>query len=264
MHQTVREFLIRTIPDASNVRFDMSEEGANRVITTTFVRYLELFFMSPRMRDFPSKVEEWTRNTYRTYAEYLNEWPLIENALCHIKEIRSRGRLQGSYLQIVTPLIGQLTVDPASSFLGSFMDFRFGENYLSDLSDEIKYSTLNAAGELPELPHAKGLLLTCIEDWVQVEGKTPLMISAQKRLPEATRLLLDRNLDKDAQDNNGRMALHYAAENCDEAIVQLLVDRGANKRMVDNRGSTPYQVAINNMYAHLVRRFRRQLCVTNM
>jgi hypothetical protein len=216
------------------------------------------------MRGFPSKVEEWTRNAYRTYAEYLNEWPLIEYALRHIKELRSRDRLQGRYLQIVTTLIRRLTDDPTSSFLGSFMDFRYGENNFSDLSEEIKYSTLNAAGELPELPHAKGLLLTCIDDWVQVEGKTPLMISAQKRLPEATRLLLDRNSNKDAQDNNGRTALHYAAENGDEAIVQLLVEIGANKTMVDNSGYTACKMATDNLYAPLVRHFRQQQCVTNM
>jgi len=249
MHQTVREFLIRTIPGALNMKFDMSEKGANRVITATLVRYLKLFFTSPQMRDFSSKVEGWIPNDYRTYAEYLNEWTLMEYALFHIKESLNQDRQDGTDSQIVATLIQQLTDVPASSFLGTFLNYRLGENYFTAVSEDIKYNTLNAAGQFPELYHAKGLLLTCTEDQVRADGKTPLMISAQKRLPDATRLLLERDLDRNAQDNKGRTALHYAAENCDEAIARLLVEKGASKRQRDNNGKKACEVAVNNMHA---------------
>jgi len=249
MHQTVREFLIRTIPGASNVKLGMSEEGANRVITTALVRYLHLFFTSPRMQNFFSKVEEWIPSTYRTYAEYLNEWPLMEYALLHMKGIPSRDHQDGGDLQIVGTLIQQSTDVPASSFLSTFFNSRLEENYFSGVSEDIKYNTLNAAAESPELRHAKGLLLTCTVDQVRADGMTPLMISAEKRLPYATRLLLERPLDKDAQDVNGRTALHYAAENCDEAIARLLVAKGANRHKQDNDRKKACQVAVDNMHA---------------
>ena len=173
----------------------------------------------------------------------------MEYALRHIKEILNQDRQDGADLQIIATLIQQLTDVPASSFLGTFFNSRLGENYFSDVSEDIKYNTLDAAGELPELRHTKGLLLTCTEDQVRADGKTPLMISAQKRLPDATRLFLERTLDKDAQDNNGRTALHYAAENCDEAIARLLVAKGANKHKEDKNRKKACEVAVDNMHA---------------
>ncbi|KAF8534889.1 hypothetical protein BDD12DRAFT_894788 [Trichophaea hybrida] len=78
----------------------------------------------------------------------------------------------------------------------------------------MKYGIFDAAAE-PKLTY----------DAPHAEWKTPLIISAQKGLTKATRLLLDLNVDKDAKDNSGRTALHYAVENGSEAVVQLLVQR---------------------------------------
>ena len=46
------------------------------------------------------------------------------------------------------------------------------------------------------------------------------------------------------KDNSGRTALHYAAENCDEAIVRLLVEQGAKKDINDKHG---LEAAVDNM-----------------
>ncbi|KAF8241264.1 hypothetical protein K440DRAFT_573903, partial [Wilcoxina mikolae CBS 423.85] len=85
MHQTAREFLIRTIPDASKFQFEITDK-ADRTITTTLVRYLTLCFTSPRMQDGFSKITSWSPEDFRAYAEYLNEWPLIEYAFRYIKD----------------------------------------------------------------------------------------------------------------------------------------------------------------------------------
>jgi hypothetical protein len=254
MHQTVREFLIWTIPRASNLRFDLGEERANELITTTLVRYLTICFMSPTMRDRFSKIESWSPNHYRAYAEYLNEWPLIDYALHYIKENRNRCGQKGRDLELVTALVQRLMDDQASYFLGSFMDFRVGQNNVPDhkyqtASEDFKYNTFNATAELPELPHARALLLTCIQDDSHADRKTPLIISAQKRLVAAVRVLLGQNVDKDAKDINGRTALHYAAENCDEAIVRLTVEQGAKRDISDNAGKVPLEVATDNLYS---------------
>jgi len=238
------------------LKFDMSEEGANRVITTTLVRYLVLCFTSPTMRDRFSKIESWSQNDYRAYAEHLNEWPLIDYAIRYIKKNRNRCGQNGRVPELVTALVQQLTDGQASYFFGSFMDFRFGQNNGEPISvnehqttsEDIKYKTLNAVAELPEFPHAKALLLTCTQDDGHVEGKTPLIISAQKGLIAATRVFLDQNVDKDAKDNSGRTALHYAAENVDEAIVRLLVEQGAKKNIRDSHKRVALELAADNMY----------------
>jgi len=290
--------LIQTIPHASNLKFDMSEEEANRTITTKLVRYLMLCFTSRAMRDRFSKIESWGSDDYRAYAEYLNEWPLIDYALRFIKENSGQN---GRVPELVTTLVRQLIGDRAfvsyqpapplrkspwdllhgsvrsvisrgrrlnsrasnvrgccetnhaSYFLGSFMDCRFRQNNASvnedqAASEDIQCNTLNAAAELPELPHAKALLLTCTQDDGHAERKTPLIISAQKGLTAATQVFLDQNVDKDARDNSGRTALHYAAENCDEAIVRLLVEQGASRDISDNVRKIALELAIDNMY----------------
>ena len=252
MHQTAREFLIQAVPLASNLKFEISDERANRVITTKLVRYLMLCFTSPAMRDRFSKIESWSSGDYRAYAKYLNEWPLIEYALHYIEENRHRCDQNERVSELVTTLVQQLIDVQASYFLGRFMSFRFGQNVpvneYQSTSEDIKYNTLNAAAEPPELPHAKVLLLTCTQDEGHVERKTPLIISAQKGLVAATRLLLAQNVDKDAKDNSGRTALHYAAENCDEAIVGLLVEQGAKRDIYDNVHKLALELAIDNMY----------------
>jgi len=205
------------------------------------------------MRDRFSKIKRWSQNDYRGYAECLNEWPLIDYALRFIKENQNRCGQKGRVLELVTTLVQQLIDDQASYFLGSFMSSEAARYSLTGTlfgrkRKSIKYNTLNAAAELPELPHAKALLLTCTQDDGHAERKTLLIISAQKGLTAATRLFLDQNVDKDAKDNSGRTALHYAAENCDEAIVRLLVEQGAKKNINDNRGLMPVQLAVANMY----------------
>jgi len=253
MHQTVREFLVRTVPLATNLKFETSDEGANRVITTTLVQYLRLCFTSPTMGYHFSKIESWSPDDYRVYAVFLNEWPLVDYALRYIKGNRDRCDQNERVSALVTTLVQQLIDDQASYFLGSFMDFRFRQNNVPVnehqlASEDIKYNTLNAAAELHELPHAKALLLTCTQDEDHAERKTRLIISAQKGLVAATRLSLAQNVDKDAKDKSGRTALHYAAENCNEEIVRLLVKQGASKNIPDNARKIALELAIDNMY----------------
>ncbi|KAF8542328.1 hypothetical protein BDD12DRAFT_729388, partial [Trichophaea hybrida] len=88
MHQTAREFLVRTIPLASKLKFEISDEEFNRAITTPLIRYLMLCFTSLIMRDSFSKAEGWSPRDFLGYAKYLNEWTLIDYALRYITEHR--------------------------------------------------------------------------------------------------------------------------------------------------------------------------------
>ncbi|KAF8537128.1 hypothetical protein BDD12DRAFT_746119, partial [Trichophaea hybrida] len=85
IHQTAREFLIKTIPNSSNLKFQISDK-VHRTITKTWVRYLMLCFTSPTMRDRFSKIESWGPRDFRAYVEYLNQWPLIDYTLRYIKD----------------------------------------------------------------------------------------------------------------------------------------------------------------------------------
>ncbi|KAF8542365.1 hypothetical protein BDD12DRAFT_385345 [Trichophaea hybrida] len=251
MHQTAREFLIRTIRDASKLHFNITDK-AHKTITTMWVRYLKLCFTSPSMQDGFAKSTSWSPNDFRDYAEYLNEWPLIEYIFRYIKDHLDLCERNEEVSQLVMNLIRQMADNQASYFLASFLDFRLGHNKGQEIavnehqetSENIIYSTFNAAAE-PKLPHVvKALLLTCAQNSPDAELKTPLIISAQKGLVGATKLFLGGNIEKDAQDNLGRTALHYAAENGSEAIVRLLTEQFADKQIEDNNKETALHIAV--------------------
>ncbi|KAF8243678.1 hypothetical protein K440DRAFT_560993, partial [Wilcoxina mikolae CBS 423.85] len=86
MHQTAREFLIRSIPRASNLKFKISDEEGHESVTLMCVRYLMLCFTSPTIRDRFLKITSWGPGDYRAYVEYLNEWSLLEYTLHYIKD----------------------------------------------------------------------------------------------------------------------------------------------------------------------------------
>ncbi|KAF8537847.1 hypothetical protein BDD12DRAFT_652627, partial [Trichophaea hybrida] len=85
MHQTAREFLIRTIPNASNLKFEINDM-AHKAITATLIQYLMHCFSCPSIRRSFSKINSWSPKDIRAYAEYLNEWPLVEYSFRYIKD----------------------------------------------------------------------------------------------------------------------------------------------------------------------------------
>ncbi|KAF8543385.1 hypothetical protein BDD12DRAFT_802119 [Trichophaea hybrida] len=255
MHQTAREFLIRTIPDASNLKFEISDM-AHKAITATLIQYLMHCFSSPRIRDYFSKIESWSPKDFRAYAEYLNEGPLIEYSIRYINDHHDICGWNKEIAQLLTSLIRQLADNQCSYFLGSFINFRFRSDYEQvipvnghqETSENIKYCIFDAAAEL-KLPHIQeALLLTCTQDAPLAERKTHLIISAQNGLARATRIFLNLNGHKDAKDNSGWTALHHAVENGSEAVVRLLVEEGADKRIRDNRRETALHIAVKKLY----------------
>jgi len=254
MHQTAREFLIRTVPDASNLKFEISDM-THKAITATLIQYLMHCFSSYRMRDYFSKIESWSPNDFRAYAEYLNEGPLIEYSIRYIKDHHDICSWNEEISQLHTSLIRQLADNQSSYFLGSFINFRFRHDYGQvipvnehhETSENMKYCVFDAAAEL-KLPHIQeALLLTCTQDASLTERKTHLIISAQKGLAGATRIFLNLNVDNNAKDNSGWTALHHAVENGSEVVVRLLVEQGADKRIRDNCKETALHIAVKKL-----------------
>jgi hypothetical protein len=270
MHQTARDFLIQTIPNASNLKFKISDK-AHRTIIRTWVGYLIICFTSPIVRDSFSKIESWGPGDFRTYVEYLNQWPLIEYTLRYIKDHHDRCGQKKIVSRLVNTLVQRLTENHTSYFLGSWIALRFGQtnSTLTDLllrlvktmrlgqsihchkhqtsAESFKCNILDASAELRLSRVSEALLLLFTQGDSHAQSKTHLIICAQKGLTAATRLLLELNMDKDSQDDDGRTALHYAAENGDEGIVTLLVDQGAKNRIMDKHNKTALHLAIEKL-----------------
>jgi len=273
MHQTVREFAIRAVPCAENLKFEISDQAAIRTIATTLVRYLMLCFTSPAMRNRFSQITDWGADEFRSNAEHRNEWPLVDYALLFIKEYRDICGQDGGIAELATAMAQKLSENLAPYPEGSFVDFHTGGNdrqtthvnKYQETSQDIEYRTLNATK--PLLPHAVRVLLMCTQEDGYVKCQTPLMISIQKRVSAVTRLLLDQNVVVDTMDKSGRTALHYvaaadagrwspqhdAAENGNVVLAGLLVDQGADVSAADRNGWTPLLAAAENGHESLAR-----------
>jgi hypothetical protein len=76
------------------------------------------------------------------------------------------------------------------------------------------------------------------------DGKTPLMLAAEKGHVAMLHWLLDRGAVIDAaQPNTGYTALFVAVYQCQVAAVQTLLTRGSNVAHADRWGSTPWTAA---------------------
>ncbi|KAM9384645.1 receptor-interacting serine/threonine-protein kinase 4 [Pholidichthys leucotaenia] len=75
-------------------------------------------------------------------------------------------------------------------------------------------------------------------------GSTPLHLATEKHLKPLVEVLLSRRgTNVNAKDEDQYTALHWAAQNGDEAITRLLLDRGAAINETDGRGRTPAHLA---------------------
>lgn len=77
---------------------------------------------------------------------------------------------------------------------------------------------------------------------MQVNGGTPLHVTALHGLEEATKLLLENGADANAKASNGGTPLHHAAFHGHMGVALLLLEAGAKSDAKDMRGATPLQV----------------------
>ncbi|XP_061660146.1 receptor-interacting serine/threonine-protein kinase 4 isoform X2 [Syngnathoides biaculeatus] len=85
-------------------------------------------------------------------------------------------------------------------------------------------------------------------------GSTPLHLATEKHLKPLAELLLSRrSTNVNAQDEDQYTALHWAAQNGDEAMTRLLLDRGAAINETDGQGRTPAHVACQHGQENVVR-----------
>ena len=94
--------------------------------------------------------------------------------------------------------------------------------------------------------YAARLLLKngAIADIMDNVGKTPLHVAAKCCSTQILRLLLlERNLDVNEQDADGRTVMHWVAAVDSTSVVHLLLEQGADLALRDQDGRTPMHVA---------------------
>lgn len=85
-------------------------------------------------------------------------------------------------------------------------------------------------------------------------GSTPLHMATEKHLKPLVELLLGRrSTSVNAKDEDQYTALHWAAQNGDEAITRVLLDRGAAINEMDGQGRTPAHVACQHGQENVIR-----------
>ncbi|XP_034407002.1 receptor-interacting serine/threonine-protein kinase 4 [Cyclopterus lumpus] len=85
-------------------------------------------------------------------------------------------------------------------------------------------------------------------------GSTPLHLATERHLKPLAELLLGRRCTNvNAKDEDQYTALHWAAQNGDEAITRLLLDRGAAINETDGQGRTPAHVACQHGQENVIR-----------
>ncbi|KAF7667411.1 hypothetical protein LDENG_00063990 [Lucifuga dentata] len=85
-------------------------------------------------------------------------------------------------------------------------------------------------------------------------GSTPLHLATEKHMKPLAELLLGRrSTNINAKDEDQYTALHWAAQNGDEAITRLLLDRGAAINETDGQGRTPAHIACQHGQENVIR-----------
>ncbi|XP_057676904.1 receptor-interacting serine/threonine-protein kinase 4 [Corythoichthys intestinalis] len=91
-------------------------------------------------------------------------------------------------------------------------------------------------------------------NFANARGSTPLHLATEKHLKPLAELLLSRrSTNVNAKDEDQYTALHWAAQNGDEAMARLLLDRGAAINEIDGQGRTPSHVACQHGHENVIR-----------
>ncbi len=111
--------------------------------------------------------------------------------------------------------------------------------------------------EIEELPPVKNEMITIMDTVHQLidyqanvtvkdqEGKTALHYAAEEDCSFVCQALLDANSDLESQDNQGRTPLFYAVKNRCWPAVRILLQRKANPDAIDMDGNTPLLLALD-------------------
>ena len=246
MHQTVREFFRPAGPTGLSVFRMSGNNDAHLGIAISCIRYLMLCATNPSLSDPPNPTT-WTTDHFEACVRYLHERPFIKYALSYLQEHLHKCRQVTRILALISQTREQFTSGPVSCILEAWVpqDWRLvvaTEKEQHD-SKEFRNRLLHTATRMKCSQVVDVLLIAGAEVEACLDGKTPLMVSAEIGDCETARVLLDRGASMRAKDNDKQTALHLAARNGYSNVVGLLIDRGAEKEATDNKGRTALHLA---------------------
>ncbi|KAF8250955.1 hypothetical protein K440DRAFT_596776 [Wilcoxina mikolae CBS 423.85] len=222
MHQTAREFLLQHHKSEAVSRLSMSENDAHVRIATTCLRYLTLWAgRSATHGTIFQSVERWKSETFEAYVRYLDERPLINYALSHLRDHTSRCSEDTDIPGVISRLACELI--PGSS------QYYLLENWITpywnksppsckvtETAKDFRNQVLLAAVRTGFYRVAEALLAA------GARLETPLQV-----IPPSI-----------------RSTPHAATENENESMIKLLLDRASmDTKDFFERGTMPHQVA---------------------
>jgi ankyrin repeat domain-containing protein 50 len=184
MHQTVREFFLGPGGYVARSKLRMSEKDARVGLSITCTRYLMLYAANTKLANKLSNIKSWTLEHFERYARYLNERPLINYALDHLKHHINSCRDTDSPLHFVSRFVEELTDSPAAylleSWVASHLKKTFHNHELSKAAEDFRNKILHAAARKRFPRAAEALLLVGAQVEAPLQGNTPLIISAEQ------------------------------------------------------------------------------------
>jgi ankyrin repeat protein len=192
----------------------------------------------------------WTSEHFEAYVRYLNKRQFITYALGNLsKHLHKCGQLTG-ISGLISLLREELTKYPASYIFQHWDPCDRGEFIATNVEQseamEFRGSLLHAATRMGYSRVVEGLLMAGAEVEACLDGKTPLIVSAESGDLATARVLLDHEALIDARDGNKQTALHLAAANGHNLVAGVLLDRGADKEAKDNDEQTALHLAAAN------------------
>ena len=261
MHQTVREFFLRPNGYVTKSKFSMNNDHDSHLrISITCIRYLMLC-AAKSLQNEPPNIESWDSEHFEVYARYINERPFINYALSHLKTHMDGCRQNPNISHFVLQLAERLISSPAffllESWVSSNLNWTQTTSYeQSRAADNFRNQTLHAAIRMRFPVVAEALLRAGAQVEARLQGKTPLIVSAERGDDMTIRLLIDWDADKDAKDSNGGTALHHAASNGRGSTIRMLVETlGADDEAKNNNGEMALHCASSNGHDSTVRMF---------
>nr|XP_045586854.1 ankyrin homolog [Procambarus clarkii] len=183
-----------------------------------------------------------TKTTGETALHWAAKYQNAElvNLLCNAQDSNTEAsRLTDGF----TPLMVAASKDfrdGVSSLIvcGANMEHKTSPGGMTALMVAAKTNHINALEELLDAGAQPG-----VQD---ATGKTPLMFCIQNKNEEATRLILQKQIDINKHDKDGSTALMLAARSGSPAILKLVLARHPILDLADHLGSTALVYAANN------------------
>ena len=256
MHQTVREFFLSAHRDLS-FGFSQNIHDVHAMISRSCLRYLMLCAKETPFPGARSNPKSWTPSHFEKYVSHLNQRPLINYALGHLKE-HIGNCIETDFTQLVSELceqlIGNETYCLLESWITSHLNGSLAHQKRMPSAKNFKNRLLHTATQLKYSRVVEALIIAGAEIDASIQGTRPLLVSAGLGDETTVRLLQNLGAGIESKDGNKRTALHHAASSGHDSTVRTLVENlDANKEAVDKEKQTALHHAALNGHDSTVR-----------